>query len=152
MPGNGNSETWQLTPETSGGSSYTLGRAGLDSDTHCDQCLRSLTSQFKDFADIVSENVPAARNWTILPRTPESIPLAGPASNAPSLWKTSPRVCSALLLGCPGIDDGQLVGCDKQRAGTPNHRHGVPALPLVTPYKFTNWPAAILRARQLSNS
>ncbi len=26
-----------------------------------------------------------------------------------------------------------LVGCDQQRAGTPNHRHGVPALPLVTP-------------------
>ena len=28
-----------------------------------------------------------------------------------------------------------VVGCDKQRAGTPNHRHGVPALPLVTPYR-----------------
>ena len=27
------------------------------------------------------------------------------------------------------------VGCDKQRAGTPNHRHGVPVLPLVTPYR-----------------
>ena len=32
------------------------------------------------------------------------------------------------------------VGCDKHRAGTPNHRHGVPALALVTPYKSTNWP------------
>ena len=41
--------------------------------------------------------------------------------------------------GWPIIDDGQLV--DKQRAGTPHHRSGVPALPLVTPYKFTNWPA-----------
>ena len=37
-------------------------------------------------------------------------------------------------------DVKQLVGCDKQRAGTPIHRHGVPALALVTPYKFTNWP------------
>jgi|GEM_PF-4735355 len=43
--------------------------------------------------------------------------------------------------GRPAIDDAQLVGCDKQRAGTPVHRHGVPALPLVTPYKFTNWVA-----------
>ena len=29
--------------------------------------------------------------------------------------------------GWPVIDDAQLVGCDKPRAGTP--------------YKFTNWPA-----------
>ena len=43
--------------------------------------------------------------------------------------------------GRQNIDDAQLVGCDKQCAGTPNHRHGVPALALVTPYKFTNWAA-----------
>ena len=41
----------------------------------------------------------------------------------------------------PVIDHSQVVGCDKQRAGTPNQRNGVPALALVTPYKFTNWPA-----------
>ena len=40
-------------------------------------------------------------------------------------------------------DVKQLVGCDKQRAGTPIHRHGVPALPLVTPYKSTDWPAVV---------
>ena len=40
--------------------------------------------------------------------------------------------------GWPVIDDGPLVGCDKQRAGTPHPRSGVPALPLVTPCKFTN--------------
>ncbi len=57
--------------------------------------------------------------------------------------------------GRPVIDPSQVVGCDKQRAGTPNHAHGVPApplvtpnhahgvlaLPLVTPYELTNWPA-----------
>jgi hypothetical protein len=26
-----------------------------------------------------------------------------------------------------------ITGCDKQRAGIPKYRHGVPALPLVTP-------------------
>ena len=41
------------------------------------------------------------------------------------------------------IDHAQLVGCDKQRAGTPDYRHGVPALALVTPYKFTNWHAVV---------
>ena len=35
----------------------------------------------------------------------------------------------------------KLVGCDKQRAGTPNGCRGVPALSLVTPYEFTNWRA-----------
>ena len=44
--------------------------------------------------------------------------------------------------GSRGNVDAQFLGCDKQRAGTPNHRHGVPALPLVTPYKLTNSPAA----------
>lgn len=42
-------------------------------------------------------------------------------------------------------DDGKLVGCDQQRAGTLNHESGVPALPLVTRYKFTNWPAVRMR-------
>ena len=52
--------------------------------------------------------------------------------------------------GWTAIDDGQLVGCDKQRAGTPNHRSGVPALPLVTPYKFTNWRAVKRTRRKLT--
>ena len=39
------------------------------------------------------------------------------------------------------LEHAQTVGCDKQRAGTPIYRHGVPALALVTPYKSTNWPA-----------
>lgn len=30
------------------------------------------------------------------------------------------------------------VGWDQQRAGTPQYRSGVPALPLVTPYNFKN--------------
>ena len=34
------------------------------------------------------------------------------------------------------IDHAQLVG-------TPDYRHGVPALALVTPYKFTNWHAVV---------
>lgn len=46
--------------------------------------------------------------------------------------------------GRPIIDDVKSVGCDQQRAGTPHHRHGVPALPLVTPCKFTNWPASAI--------
>ncbi len=41
----------------------------------------------------------------------------------------------------PVIDDAQSVGCDQQRAGTPNHRHGVPALPLVTPNHRHGVPA-----------
>ena len=45
--------------------------------------------------------------------------------------------------GRPVIDHTHLVGCDKQREGTPYHRHRVPALPLVTPCKFTNWPAVL---------
>ena len=44
----------------------------------------------------------------------------------------------------PESDARLLVGCDKQRAGTPYHPLGVPALPLVTPYKFTNCPAVAL--------
>ena len=35
----------------------------------------------------------------------------------------------------------RVVGCDSQRADTPKSCCGVPALPLVTPYKFTNRPA-----------
>ena len=30
----------------------------------------------------------------------------------------------------PFFDNAQHVGCDEPRAGTPNHRHRVPALPL----------------------
>ena len=41
----------------------------------------------------------------------------------------------------PVFGHAQTVGCDKQRAGTLNCRHGVPALALVTPYKSANWPA-----------
>ena len=52
--------------------------------------------------------------------------------------------------GWPVIDDGPLVGCDKQRSGTPHPRSGVPALPLVTPYKFTNWPAVKGTRRKLT--
>ena len=33
---------------------------------------------------------------------------------------------------------GPIVGCDKQRAGTPNQRQGVPALRLVTQDRDTN--------------
>ena len=43
----------------------------------------------------------------------------------------------------------KFVGCDKQRAGTPIHSHGVPALALVTPYKlrmFKNWPTVVYSA------
>ena len=54
--------------------------------------------------------------------------------------------------GEPVIDDAQSVGCDKHRAGTPNQRHGVPALPLVTPYKFTNWPAVLISAGLLDRA
>ena len=50
----------------------------------------------------------------------------------------------------PIIDDGRSAGCDKQRAGTSNHRHGVPALPLVTPSEFTNWPAVGTSRRHTS--
>lgn len=42
------------------------------------------------------------------------------------------------------VDKMQLVGCDKQREGTPNQRHGVPALALVTPYRFMNWRAWVV--------
>ncbi|RLT22199.1 MAG: hypothetical protein DWI29_00870 [Planctomycetota bacterium] len=38
-------------------------------------------------------------------------------------------------------DRAYPVGCDKQRAGTPNHKHGVPALALVPPCKITDCPA-----------
>jgi len=37
------------------------------------------------------------------------------------------------LQGWPVVDDGQLVGCDKQRAGTPIRWSGVPALRLSHP-------------------
>ena len=53
------------------------------------------------------------------------------------------RIVTTIWYVRPVIDDVQSVGCDKQRAGTPNQRHGVPALPLVTPYKFTKWPAVV---------
>ena len=61
-------------------------------------------------------------------------------------WKPAPRKSHGLRV----IDDGQSVACDKQRAGTPNHKHGVPALALVTPYKFTNWPTVPGAVRQLT--
>jgi len=51
--------------------------------------------------------------------------------------------------GRPVIDDAQRAGCDQQRAGTPNHTHGVPALPLVTPYKITNSIERTLPSRHL---
>ena len=48
------------------------------------------------------------------------------------------------------IDDVQLVGCDKLRAGTPIHGLGVPALPLVTPCRFANWPAVQRHATDMN--
>jgi hypothetical protein len=52
----------------------------------------------------------------------------------------------------PVIDDGQLVGYDEQRAGIPNHGHGVPALTLITPCKFTNSQAVAVETATLEKS
>ena len=60
--------------------------------------------------------------------------------------QSSQWICQWIGYGWSVIDHGQAVGCDKQRAGTPKHGHGVPALPLVTPYTFTNWPAMMNRS------
>ena len=60
------------------------------------------------------------------------------------------RLTAKVLSGRKDLPNTVLSGrkdSGQQRAVTLNDRHGVPALPLVTPYKFTNRPAFGNQAR-----